>query len=173
LKIRDYDWESNGGAYTRLYNYLLNNKINIFSIKTRHKIKPFAIVEQFYFRKLEVYQNAKRLSIYIYTLLKRFPAEERFGLTNQLRRAITSVPINIAEGFGRFSSKEKAHFIEIAYGSLTEVLCELELSLDENYISNEEFLEAENQITQIAKQLSGLHNSVVRNGDYKYKDKEN
>ena len=67
-------------------------------------------MEQFYFRKLEVYQNAKRLSIYIYTLLKRFPAEERFGLTNQLRRAITSVPINIAEGFGRFSSKEKAHY---------------------------------------------------------------
>lgn len=76
-----------------------------------------------------------------------------------------SIPINIAEGFGRFSSKEKAHFIEIAYGSLTETLCELEISLDENYISEEEFSEAEKQLIVISKQLSALHASVINNGN--------
>jgi len=76
-----------------------------------------------------------------------------------------SIPINIAEGFGRFSSKEKAHFIEIAYGSLTETLCELEISLDENYISEEEFSEAEKQLIIISKQLSALHASVINNGN--------
>ena len=122
-------------------------------------------MDVFYFRKLEVYQNAKNLSRYICKLLKTYPLEERFALCDQLRRAVMSVPINIAEGFGRFSSKEKAHFIEIAYGSLTEVLCELELSVDEQYISQEDFQKAEDQITVIAKQLSGLHASVIRNGN--------
>lgn len=122
-------------------------------------------MESFYFRKLDVYQNAKKMSRFVCSLVKNFPADERFGLCSQLRRAAMSVPINIAEGFGRFSSKEKAHFIEIAFGSLTEILCELELSLDEKYITNEEFDEAENQIIVISKQLSRLRSSIVSNGD--------
>ena len=122
-------------------------------------------MERFYFRKLDVYQNAKKLSHYVCRLIKNYPADERFDLCSQLRRAVMSVPINIAEGFGRFSSKEKAHFIEIAFGSLTEVLCELELSLDEHYISDAEFVEAENQIILISKQLSRLHSAIISNGD--------
>lgn len=122
-------------------------------------------MERFYFRKLDVYQNAKMLSHYVCRLIKKYPADERFDLCSQLRRAVMSVPINIAEGFGRFSSKEKAHFIEIAFGSLTEVLCELELSLDEHYISDAEFMEAENQIILISKQLSRLRSSIISNGD--------
>ena len=122
-------------------------------------------MERFYFRKLDVYQNAKKLSHFVCGLVKKYPADERFDLCSQLRRAVMSVPINIAEGFGRFSSKEKAHFIEIAFGSLTEVLCELELSLDEQYISESEFTEAENQIIIISKQLSRLRSSIIDNGD--------
>ena len=122
-------------------------------------------MEKFYFRKLEVYQNAKKLSHYVCGLVKTFPAEERFDLCSQLRRAVMSIPINIAEGFGRFSSKEKSHFLEIAFGSLTEVLCELEISLDEKYITEAEFIEAENQIIVISKQLSRLRSSIVENGD--------
>ncbi|HEY9550864.1 MAG TPA: four helix bundle protein [Prevotella sp.] len=125
-------------------------------------------MDAFYYRKLEVYQSAKALTKQVCNLLKAYPTEERFALCLQLRRAVMSVPINIAEGFGRFSYKEKAHFIEIAYGSLTEVLCELELSFDLHYISEQDFRHAEEQITVIAKQLSGLHASVIRNGSSRF-----
>ena len=128
-------------------------------------------MEPFYFRKLEVYQNAKNLSRYICGLLQNYPMEERFGLCNQIRRAAMSIAINIAEGFGRFSSKEKAHFIEIAFGSVTEVLCEIELSLDEGYISQEEFKQVEERLSVIGKQLSGLHSSILRNGDSRIRER--
>ena len=122
-------------------------------------------MDDFYFRKLDVYKNSKEFSKHIYSLLIFFPAEEKFGLCSQLRRAVTSIPINIAEGFGRFSAKEKSHFIEIAYGSTTEVLCELELSFELNYISEEQFINAENKLIVIAKQLSALRTSIINNVD--------
>ena len=128
-------------------------------------------MEPFDFRRLDVYRNAKQLSRLIYELLRKYPAEERFALCSQLRRAVTSIPINIAEGFGRFSSKEKAHFIEIAFGSVTEVLCEIELSLDEGYISQEEFKQVEERLSVIGKQLSGLHSSILRNGDSRIRER--
>jgi len=77
-----------------------------------------------------------------------------------------SIPINIAEGFGRFSSKEKAHFIQIAFGSLNEVMCELELSLDEGYITQEQLNNMERLILSVKRQLAVLHRSVLSNGDY-------
>lgn len=123
-------------------------------------------MDPFYYRKLNVYQRSKSLSKYIYTVLQKFPIEEKFALCSQIRRAITSVPINIAEGFGRFSSKEKSHFIQIAYGSLTEVMCEIEISLDNEYITQEEFNYIEEEIIILSKQLSKLNISVRENGDY-------
>lgn len=122
-------------------------------------------MEEMYFRKLNVYKNSKELTKYIYHLLKSFPMEENFALCSQIRRAVTSVPINIAEGFGRFSSKEKARFIEIAYGSLTELSCEIEISFELDYITKEQYDETERQITIIAKQLSKLHKSIINNFD--------
>ncbi len=123
-------------------------------------------MEEFYYRKLEVYQRAKALSHAVCKLIKTFPVEERYGLCDQLRRAAMSIPINIAEGFGRFSAKEKAHFIQIAFGSLNEVMCELELSQDENYINEEQLKELENLIIPINRQLSAVHKSIIDNGDY-------
>jgi four helix bundle protein len=76
-----------------------------------------------------------------------------------------SVPINIAEGFGRASAKEKAHFIQIALGSLNEVMCELELALDEEYITQNQLSIAEDQILSIKRQLTILNRSVLSNGD--------
>ena len=120
-------------------------------------------MDDFYFRQLRVYSNSKELVKYVYTLLQKFPVEEKFALCSQIRRAVTSIPINIAEGFGIFSSKEKTRFIEISFGSLTEISCELEISFELGYITKEEYEEAERQMIIISKQLSNLHKSVSQN----------
>lgn len=120
-------------------------------------------MDNLYFRKLNVYVNSKELTKYVYALIKQFPQEEKFALCSQIRRAVTSIPINIAEGFGRFSQKEKARFVEIAFGSLTELFCEMEISYELGYLTKEQYEETEHQITIISKQLSNLHKSVTNN----------
>jgi four helix bundle protein len=89
----------------------------------------------------------------------KFPSYEKYGLGDQLRRAVVSVPSNIAEGSGRSSTKEKIHFLEIAYGSLTETLCQLDIANDLGYINEEEFNNEKERINVIGKQLSGLRSS--------------
>ena len=86
------------------------------------------------FEKLKVYQVARALVKDIYVLQNSFPKEERYALGDQVRRAATSITANLAEGSGRQSVKEKIHFIEIAFGSMTEVFCELQTACDLNYI---------------------------------------
>ena len=98
----------------------------------------------------------------VYLLLEKFPKFEVYALGDQLRRAVVSVPSNIAEGSGRSSLKEKVHFLEIAYGSLTETLCQLDISHDLGYISDEEFSNNKERISIIGKQLSGLRASFQR-----------
>jgi four helix bundle protein len=116
-------------------------------------------MDKFTFFDLRVYQEAKELVKSVYILLDKFPKYETYALGDQLRRAVTSVPSNIAEGSGRFSIKEKIHFIEIAYGSLTETLCQLDIANDLNYITDEEFANEKERINVIGKQLSGLRAS--------------
>ena len=87
------------------------------------------------YKKLEVYTVGKELVLHVYELLKKFPKEEQYALCDQLRRAVISVPSNIAEGLGRLSEKEQVRFIEIAYCSLLEVETQLELACDLHYIS--------------------------------------
>jgi len=79
-------------------------------------------MKQFSFEKLVVWQKSKDLSIHIYRITSSFPKEEKFGLISQLRRCAVSIASNLAEGSGRNSSKDKARFSEIAYGSLLELL---------------------------------------------------
>lgn len=98
-------------------------------------------MDKFTFFDLRVYQEAKFLVREVYALLDKFPKYETYAISDQLRRAVVSVPSNIAEGAGRFSIKEKIHFIEIAYGSLTETLCQLDIAHDLGYISDTEFIE--------------------------------
>ena len=108
------------------------------------------------FSILRVYQEAKLLVKEVYLLMDKFPKWENYALSDQLRRAVISVPSNIAEGSGRVSTKEKTHFIEYAYGSLTETLCQLDIAHDLGYISDEEFVNEKERINVIGKQLSGL-----------------
>lgn len=108
------------------------------------------------FRNLNVYIKSKELVKQVYALLKKFPREEQFALSDQLRRAVISIPSNIAEGSGRNSQKDQAHFYNIAYGSLMEVFSQLDIACDLGYIRQEEFNQLELLINEEAKMLSGL-----------------
>jgi four helix bundle protein len=116
-------------------------------------------MEFFSYRNLRVYQQSKLFVVFIYSLVKAFPKEENYALCDQLRRAVISIPSNIAEGMGRTSPKEQVHFIEIAFGSLNEVMCQLELAHELQYISKQQLCQAEELYKEIAKMLSGLRNS--------------
>ena len=119
-------------------------------------------MDKFTFFDLRVYQEAKLLVREVYSLMDKFPKYETYALSDQLRRAVVSVPSNIAEGSGRFSIKEKIHFIEIAYGSLTETLCQLDIAHDLEYICDKEFEDEKDRIDVIGKQLSGLRSSFQK-----------
>jgi four helix bundle protein len=117
-------------------------------------------MDDFYYRKLKVYHQSVRLVKDIYFLTDQFPQQERNGLINQIQRAAISIPSNIAEGMGRFSIKERMHFIEIAYGSLMEVMCQLEIAESLNYINNDQFKTQEIQVSEISKMLIGLRKKL-------------
>lgn len=119
-------------------------------------------MDKFTFFDLRVYQEAKMLVREVYALLDKFPKYETYALNDQLRRVVVSVPSNIAEGSGRGSVKEKIHFLEIAYGSLTETLCQLDLAHDLGYITDVEFNNIRERIDVIGKLLSGLRNSFKK-----------
>ena len=116
-------------------------------------------MEIFGYRKLIAYQKAKEVVKRTYKLLKKFPAEERYAMCDQLRRASLSVTSNIAEGVNRFSIKDKAHFIEMAYGSLMEVSSQLEIAEELDYITTNDRLNVDQLIEETARLLSGLLNS--------------
>lgn len=115
----------------------------------------------FHFENLVAYQRGMDLVEHVYILLKKFPKEEQYALCDQLRRAVVSVPSNIAEGIGRYSNKEKAHFVEISYGSLMEVACQLSIAQRLGYITIEELEGMKSEIENIAKPTSGLRASLL------------
>lgn len=117
-------------------------------------------METFYYRRLEVYQNAKQLAIKIKETLNEFPVEERFALTDQLRRASMSIMFNIAEGFGRYSPKDRVRFLDIANGSAMEVSSELELAASYGYITLENLQDYDELVLIIVRQLSKLRSSI-------------
>ena len=108
------------------------------------------------YRKLEVYTVGKELVLRVYELLKKFPKEEQYALCDQLRRAVVSVPSNIAEGLGRLSEKEQVRFIEIAYGSLMEVETQLDIAFDLHYLTEEDIESVMALVDREARLLSGL-----------------
>ena len=118
--------------------------------------------ELFVYRDLVAYQKSKKLVTEIYSLLKLFPKEETYALCDQLRRAVISIPSNIAEGMGRVSVKEQIHFIEISFGSLYEVMCQVELANDLGYITELQLTEIEENVIDIAKLLSGLRTKRIK-----------
>ena len=101
------------------------------------------------FRQLEIWQLSHQLVIMVYQFTKMFPTLEKFSLTNQLLRAVVSIPANIAEGYGRRSNKEFIQFLYISLGSLEEVRYYLILSADLGYISREQADQSELLLNEI------------------------
>lgn len=108
------------------------------------------------FTDLRAWQEVHSLVLMIYKVTQRFPKEEQFGLTNQLRRAAVSFTSNIAEGFSRASYKEKAQFYAMALGSLTEIQNQLLIARDIGYITKDIFKEPSEQTILISKITNGL-----------------
>ena len=108
------------------------------------------------FEKLDVWQLARKLVKIVYTISEKFPADERFGLIIQIRKAAISVVSNIAEGSSRNSLKDQIRFIEIAYGSLLEVYTQLCVATDLSYCSEEELGEANLLIKELSNKLNAL-----------------
>ena len=113
------------------------------------------------YRSLNAYIEAKELVKMVYSLLTNFPKAEQYALSDQLRRAVISIPSNIAEGMGRFSDKEQVHFLEIAFGSLMEVSAQMEIAKDINYISQTDLDAIDKQVSVVAALISGLRNKRI------------
>ena len=113
------------------------------------------------YKTLDAYKEAKALVLQVYSLLKQFPKEEQYALCDQLRRAVISVPSNIAEGSGRTSAKDQAHFFEMAFGSLMEVNCQIDIAHDLGYISKGDVENIEKHVKSISALLSGLRRKII------------
>ncbi len=132
-------------------------------------------MQDFYYRKLLVYQHAMMLLEDVYHLTKKFPSSELHGLTNQIQRAAVSIPSNIAEGMGRFSIKDRIRFIDISNGSVMEVMCQLEIAHRLGYISNEELQIQDTKIATLEKMILGLRKNLEEklNNNQRLSDEEN
>lgn len=114
------------------------------------------------FEKLNAWQESKKMVVAVYHLLDNFPKFEKFALCDQIRRAVVSIPSNIAEGCGRVSIREQIHFLEIAYGSLLETFNQLLIAIELNYITEESVEEIKPTIDSVAKMINGLRNSNLK-----------
>lgn len=114
------------------------------------------------YKDLEVWKKAVRLTTFIYQSTATFPDNERFGLTNQMRRASVSVPSNIAEGHARQSTADFMRFISIAMGSVAELETQVQIAYELNFLTEETSLNLLRELDDIGKMLRGLHQSLGR-----------
>jgi len=115
----------------------------------------------FNFEKLVVWQKAIDLSDLVYKLTRQFPDEERFGLTNQMRRAAVSISSNIAEGSSRSSKSDFARFVEIATGSVFEVVSQAFIAQRQSFLSEDQFRDIYTDAEELSRMLSGLRKSLL------------
>jgi S23 ribosomal protein. len=115
----------------------------------------------FNFEKLDVWQKAIEFADLIYSNTRAFPAEERFGLTNQLRRAAVSISSNIAEGSSRSSKSDFGRFTEIAAGSVFEVVSQAFIARRQSLLSEDQFRKIYTDAEELSRMLSGLRKSLL------------
>src|SRR5262245_21336534 len=116
----------------------------------------------FRFEKFDVWHKAIDFSTRIYSATADFPADERFGLTSQMRRASVSISSNIAEGSSRSSNTDFARLIEIGYGSLMETVSQFAIARKQVFLPDDRFHEIYNQAEEIARMLSGLRVTLLK-----------
>jgi four helix bundle protein len=116
----------------------------------------------FNFEKLDVWQKSIDFADFVYTCTRNFPDDERFGLTNQMRRAAVSISSNIAEGCSRNSANDYARFLEIATGSVFEVASQSFIARRQAFLSEEQFCSLYAAAEEQGRMLSGLRRSVLR-----------
>lgn len=119
-------------------------------------------MREYGFEKLLVWQESKDIAVIIYKTTQSFPSEEKYGLTNQLRRAAISVSSNIAEGSNRTTKNDQARFYSIAYSSLMEVLSQIIISRELGFIQKEQYENIRLKIESISNKLNALKNSTQR-----------
>ena len=112
------------------------------------------------FHKLRIWQRSHQLTLDVYKATKLFPSEELFGLPSQIRRAVSSIPTNIAEGCGRASNKDFAHFLQIAIGSASEVEYELLLANSLNYIDDHDYRLLSDETVAVRKMIINYRNEL-------------
>lgn len=112
------------------------------------------------YRDLIVWNKSMSLVTLIYTILKKFLDEEKFGLVSQIKRSSVSVPSNIAEGYGRNYTKDYSRFLQIARGSLYEMQTQIEISKNLNFISEKEVKEIFDLTLEVEKMLNSLINKL-------------
>ncbi|MBK9191382.1 MAG: four helix bundle protein [Crocinitomicaceae bacterium] len=108
------------------------------------------------YRDLIVWQKAMDLVVHVYEVSKDFPSDEKFGITNQIRRAAVSVPSNIAEGWGRKYLGSYIQFLRISYGSICELNTQLEICVRLNYVNENDITSLKNQILQVEKMIKSM-----------------
>ena len=108
------------------------------------------------FENLEFWKSSRQLVKQVYKIQSSFPSIDRYGLGDQLRRAVVSISSNIAEGNARRSLKEQIHFLEISKGSLMEVYCQMLLAYDLNYINSTQLSLCKDKLDDVLKLLNGL-----------------
>jgi len=119
------------------------------------------------YRDLMAWQRAMDLVEVVYGLAKRFPQEELYGLTSQVRRAVVSVVSNIAEGEGRNSPNDFARFLAIANGSLREVETQLFIAVRLNYLTNDDITKAINLSEETGRIINGLKRNLQQRGNHR------
>ena len=122
----------------------------------------------FKFEELEIWKESIKFTSDVYRITKTFPAEERFGLTQQLRNAAISISLNIAEGSGRYHNRDFLRFLQIAIGSLYEVVSGLFIAKNEEYISDKDFKNTYSEAEKIAKMINAFI-SYLKRSDKKSK----
>ncbi|MFD1613755.1 four helix bundle protein [Gelatiniphilus marinus] len=112
------------------------------------------------FKELEIWKRSRLFCSEIYSLTSKFPESEKFGLTNQLRRASVSIPSNIAEGSSRQSNKDFSRFLQITLGSAYEIETQLLIANDLNFITNSELEDAISELQEIIKMVSKFKSTL-------------